>query len=133
MPQFLSLLAYPHHICEICEFRYPTSLFEFDRTILFLFTCGFTELMITKQNLLYSTFIDLEVEIINSSQRKLIGQKGIVVDETKNLIVIENTDKKCIKIPKVSSVFRFKLDNGQFTDVKGRAVAFRPHERPKKV
>ncbi len=94
--------------------------------------------MINRQNLLYSTFIGLQVEIANSSQRELVGLKGIVVDETKNLIVIETTDnkkniQKDVKIPKVSSVFRFTLDDGTSMDVDGRDIAFRPHERAKKV
>jgi len=94
--------------------------------------------MITRDNLLYSTFIGLTVEIANSSQREMVGLKGIVVDETKNLIVIETTDNKKniqkeVKIPKVSSVFRFTLDDGSKMDVDGKDIAFRPHERAKKV
>ncbi|MBI5228336.1 ribonuclease P protein subunit [Candidatus Micrarchaeota archaeon] len=94
--------------------------------------------MITSKNLLFSTFIGLPVEIVNSSQRNLIGIKGIIVDETKNLIVIEREDKpdREIKIPKVSSVFRFTLENNgnkEKIDVDGASITFRPHERPKKV
>jgi ribonuclease P protein subunit POP4 len=89
--------------------------------------------MITRNNLLYSTFIGLPVEIAGSSQRKLVGVKGTVVDETKNLIVIEKADGKEIKVPKVSSTFRFTLDNGETMDVEGSRIAFRPYERPKKV
>ncbi len=59
--------------------------------------------------------------------------KGMVVDETKNLIIIEKTDGKEVKIPKVSSTFRFTLDDGEKIDINGRKIAFRPHERPKKV
>jgi len=88
--------------------------------------------MITRKNLLYSTFIGLEAEVINSSQRTLIGLKGTIVDETKNLIVIQKDDKE-IKVPKVSSTFRFTLDSGETADVEGSKIAFRPHERPKKV
>lgn len=88
--------------------------------------------MITRKNLLYSTLIGLEVEIINSSQRHLIGLRGTVRDETKNLIVIETSEKE-VKVPKVSSEFRFTLEDGDTADVEGRKIAFRPHERPKKV
>ena len=89
--------------------------------------------MITKQNLLFSTFIGLPVEIVNSSQRNLIGLKGTIVDETKNLIVVEKIDGTEVKIPKVSSTFRFYVEDGEKVDVVGKGIAFRPHERPKKV
>jgi ribonuclease P protein subunit POP4 len=89
--------------------------------------------MITRKNLLYSTFIGLQVEIANSSQHGLVGLRGTVVDETKNLIVIRKQDGKEAKIPKVSSTFRFTLDSGEKMEVEGRRIAFRPHERPKKV
>ena len=89
--------------------------------------------MRTKNNLLLSTFIGLAVEISNSSQHGLVGLKGKVVDETKNLIVIERADGKEVKIPKVSSTFRFTLDDGTKMDVLGKKIAFRPEERAKKV
>ncbi len=89
--------------------------------------------MITRKNLLYSTFIGLQVEIANSSQEELVGLKGTVIDETKNLIVIRKEDGREVKIPKVSSTFRFTLDSGEKVDVLGKKIAFRPHERPKKV
>lgn len=88
--------------------------------------------MITKKNLLYSTFIGLKAEVMNSSQRSLVGLKGTIVDETKNLIVIETKEKE-VKVPKVSATFRFTLDSGETIDVEGSKIAFRPHERPKKV
>ncbi len=89
--------------------------------------------MRTRKNILYSTFVGLQAEIVNSSQHDLVGLKGRVVDETKNLIIIEKEDGKEVKIPKVSSVFRLTLDNGEKIDIEGRKIAFRPHERPKKV
>jgi len=89
--------------------------------------------MISRKNLLLSTFIGLEVEVSNSSQRELVGLKGTVVDETKNLIMIERADGKGVRVPKVSSTFRFTLDDGEKVDVDGKRIAFRPHERPKKV
>ncbi|MBU0591589.1 ribonuclease P protein subunit [Candidatus Micrarchaeota archaeon] len=102
---------------------------------------------ITKKNLLYSTFIGLPVEVSNSSHRDLIGLKGMVVDETKNLIVIEKEQQNIekseisesrtkvneVKIPKISSVFRFTCESGETVDINGKDICFRPHERPKKV
>jgi ribonuclease P protein subunit POP4 len=88
---------------------------------------------ITRKNILYSTFIGLPVEIINSTQRKLIGLKGIIVDETKNMITIEIQEGKEIKIQKTSSTFRMTTEDGQKVDIDGKEILFRPHERPKKV
>ncbi len=89
--------------------------------------------MRTKKNILYSTFVGLEVEVANSSQHDLVGLKGKVVDETKNLIIIEKKDGKEAKLQKVGCRFRFTLDDGEKFEVEGRKIAFRPHERPKKV
>ncbi|MDD5339870.1 MAG: ribonuclease P protein subunit [Candidatus ainarchaeum sp.] len=88
--------------------------------------------MIDRKNLLFSTFIGLDVEISNSSQRKLVGLKGKVVDETKNLLIIEAHGKD-VRVPKVSATFRFTLDDGDKLDVDGSKITFRPHERAKKV
>ena len=79
--------------------------------------------MITKKNLIYSTLIGLEVEIINSSQRHLIGLKGKITDETKNLLVIETSEKE-VKVQKVSSEFRFTLEDGETADLEGRNLCF---------
>ncbi|MEW6035356.1 MAG: ribonuclease P protein subunit [Candidatus Micrarchaeota archaeon] len=89
--------------------------------------------MITRKNLLYSTFVGLPVEVVNSSDRKAIGCRGTVVDETKNLIVIEVAGGKEVKVPKASATFRFTAESGELVDVEGKKIAFRPHERPKKV
>lgn len=88
--------------------------------------------MISRKNLLYSSFIGLEVEVVNSSQRNVIGLMGRVVDETKNLLVI-GVEGRDVRIPKVSATFRFTLEDGEKEDVRGSDIAFRPHERPKKV
>jgi len=85
----------------------------------------------TRKNLLYSTFIGLTVEIVNSSQKNLVGLKGRVVDETKNMLVIESNGKER-KIQKSSCIFRFHLDDGP-VDVDGSRITFRHFERPKKV
>jgi ribonuclease P protein subunit POP4 len=89
--------------------------------------------MITRQNLLYCTFIDLKVEIVKSSQKSLIGLNGKVTDETKNMIVIEKYDGNEVHIPKISCTFRFTTDDGDQVDVEGSKITFRPHERAKKV
>lgn len=89
--------------------------------------------MLNKKDLIYSTFIGYKIEIIRSTIENLNGKKGTVIDETKNLIVIEDENKKELKIPKNSSRFKFFLENGETTIIDGEKICFRPHERPKKV
>ena len=88
--------------------------------------------MRTNQNILYHTVIKLGAEVINSSARELIGRKGKIIDETKNLIVIVSKGKE-IKIPKSSCEFRFHLEDGTSFNIEGEKIAFRPEERAKKL
>lgn len=74
--------------------------------------------------------IGLDVEIIESASKTLIGLKGIVVDETKNTIVIEvrNMEKR---IPKHGTTFRFHVDGSK--DVVGDRLLHRPEDRTKRA
>ena len=89
--------------------------------------------MRTKKNILYSTFIGLDVEISNSSQHDLISLKGKVIDETKNMLTIQKADGKEVKVQKVASTFTFTLDDRSKIEIQGSRICFRPEERPKKV
>lgn len=88
--------------------------------------------MRTPQNLRLHELIGLNVKIANSSSRELIGLEGKVVDETKNLLVIE-TEKGEKRIPKTASTFLFTLESGEKAELKGKEIAFRPEERTKKA
>lgn len=88
--------------------------------------------MRTAKNLHLHELIGLKVKISKSSSRGLIGLEGKVVDETKNLLVIE-TKKGDKKISKISSTFEFELENGEKVELKGKDIAFRPEERTKKA
>lgn len=89
--------------------------------------------MRTKKNIIFHTFIGLSVEIIHSSSKILIGMHGKVIDETKNMIVIETPGKDEKKVQKISCTFRFKLESGETIDVEGKKIRFRPEERAKKL
>lgn len=88
--------------------------------------------MRTTSNLIFHTFIGLEVEILCSGMRNCQGLRGRVVNETKNLLVIE-TPKGEKRIPKGGCTFRFFLDDDTTMDVLGKTIAFRPEERAKKL
>ncbi len=89
--------------------------------------------MRTKKNILYHTFIGLKAEIINSASPNLIGFKGEIIDETKNMIIIKTDDGEIKKIQKKPNIFRFYLEDNTMIDIVGSGILFRPHERPKKV
>ncbi len=74
--------------------------------------------------------IGLDAEVVNCSDRSQIGVKGRVINETKNLLLI-NCDGVTKKIVKKSCVFKFR-HNGQSFVVGGEEIDFRPHERIEK-
>lgn len=81
------------------------------------------------------TLVGLEAEVVKSSARQNTGLRGKVVDETKNLVVLE-TPEGDKRVPKASSVFRFFLaesEGGGHADVEGKKMMFRPVERAKKM
>ncbi|MBU0586392.1 ribonuclease P protein component 1 [Candidatus Micrarchaeota archaeon] len=88
--------------------------------------------MRTAENLRIHELIGLEVEVERSSCRKWIGIKGRVVDETKNLLVIEKKGKES-RIPKISCSFLFILEDRNKVRLDGKDIAFRPEERTKKA
>ena len=74
--------------------------------------------------------IGLDVEVIKSSRRELIGLKGVIVDETLNTLKIEAGGRE-ILVPKAVCIFRLKTKGGS-ADVDGRDILFRPEDRIKK-
>lgn len=56
--------------------------------------------------------------------------KGMVIDESKNLLVIETSDKKRKKIIKQNNVFEFFV-NGKAIKIDGKLLAVRPEDRIK--
>jgi len=85
--------------------------------------------MITPKNLIKHELIGLEVEIADSTNKFQVGVKGLVVDETKNTLIIE-TEKGIKKIQKKGSTFIFKISNEK-VKVNGNKIAVRPEERLK--
>jgi len=65
------------------------------------------------------------IEIIGSKNKTLVGLKGIVVDETKNMIIINNKGTKKI----LKSHITFKVD-GKI--IEGKQIQKRPEDRIKK-
>jgi len=84
---------------------------------------------ITPHNLIYHELIGLNVTVANSTNTCQDGIGGIVVDETKNMLVIETKDS-CKQIPKKRNTFHFKLEE-YHVSVCGSLLLSRPENRIK--
>jgi len=85
-------------------------------------------LPITPRNLIKHELIGLNVEVSASTNRYLVGIKGRVVDETKNMLVIR-TDSGVKRVPKKSTKFIFTLPDKRKVEVEGNLIIGRPENR----
>lgn len=83
------------------------------------------------KDLAENELIGLECEVVNSSQRSLVGMKGKIVDETLNTLLLDtqNGEKK---IQKKSVVLEIKFPRKNVV-IKGKDLMQRPHERLRKL
>ncbi|MCS7131605.1 MAG: ribonuclease P protein component 1 [Hadesarchaea archaeon] len=86
---------------------------------------------ITKRNVLRHELIGLEARVVNSSDPNLIGISGTIIDETRNMLVIEQMERPKM-VPKANSIFRITLPDGEEVEVEGTKLVARPEERVKK-
>jgi ribonuclease P protein subunit POP4 len=82
------------------------------------------------RNIVLNELIGLKARVIKSLDKKQRGLSGVVIDETKNTVVLE-TSSGTKSIVKRISVFRFYSGKNSFT-VDGEEIGFRPHERIEK-
>lgn len=86
----------------------------------------------TPRNLHAHELIGLECEVLESRDPTLKSLKGKVIDETKNVIIVQASDK-LIHIPKNIATFNFKLPSSATVTIAGRGLTFRPEDRVSKV
>ena len=86
--------------------------------------------MLTPKNLVRHELIGLGVEVADSENPSNKGMKGIVMDETRNTLVIE-TGKGEKTLIKEQCIFIFKLPEGKVR-VDGKILVARPEDRIKK-
>ncbi|MGQ9788318.1 MAG: ribonuclease P protein component 1 [Candidatus Hadarchaeaceae archaeon] len=83
---------------------------------------------VTKKNILRHELIGLEAQVVSSSDPALLGTYGKILDETKDMLVIEHMTAAKI-VPKSGSTFEIKLPDGQTVVVEGNKLVGRPEER----
>ena len=79
----------------------------------------------TPENLPKHELIGLQVEVEEHSDESLEGLKGLVVDETKSMLVIDGKS-----VSKNEGVFIFELDDSRVR-IKGKIIDKRPEDRVK--
>ncbi len=85
-------------------------------------------MLITKRNVLRHELIGLKARVTNSSDPTLFGIHGTIIDETRNMLVIEQAGETKT-LPKASSKFMFTLSGGEEVKVEGAKLVGRPEER----
>ncbi|MEE9116299.1 MAG: ribonuclease P protein component 1 [Thermoplasmata archaeon] len=86
--------------------------------------------MISKKNIHKHELIGLPAEVVSSTHSGYVGMKGLIVDETKNTLVMEVDSSEKV-IPKKGTRFKFSLPED--VEVNGAKLMFRPQDRIKKA
>jgi len=83
---------------------------------------------VTKKNVKQHELIGLEAQVISSSDPRILGVYGKILDETRDMLVIEHMSSAKI-VPKAGSSFEIKLPDGQKVVIEGNKLVGRPEER----
>jgi ribonuclease P protein subunit POP4 len=87
---------------------------------------------INPHNILQHELIGLKAEVEESTNKNLMGLCGTVVDETRNMLIIETVQRDEKMIAKTGNTLIFELDSGVQVRVKGDRLVSRPEDRIKK-
>ena len=84
--------------------------------------------MLTKNKYVNFNIIGLCLKVINSTNSSLIGLEGKILDETKNIILINDNYDTTKKIPKANCIFEINLKEKIFV-VNGEKLVGRLERR----
>ena len=84
--------------------------------------------MISSQNVLRHELIGLDILVSGAANPKQRGLFGRIIDETKNLLVIE-TPHGVRRIPKKHSTFRLHLPGREIVEIDGSVMVLAPEKR----
>lgn len=82
-------------------------------------------------DILRHELIGLDIEVVNAKNKALVGIKGKIIYETKNLLHVE-TEKGVKKIIKDHVTVRLRFKE-KTLEINGKLLVGRPEERIKKV
>lgn len=75
--------------------------------------------------------IGLQAKVVKSKQPSYKGIRGMVIDETRNTLVIRHKNKDKVVVKDIS-LFHFTLPDGTIVEIDGNAILGRPEDRVKK-
>ena len=84
--------------------------------------------MISVQNVVRHEWIGLDILVSGAANARHCGLSGRIIDETRNLFVIE-TPRGTKKIPKVHSRFQLRLPGGDLVEIDGSVMVLAPEKR----
>jgi ribonuclease P protein subunit POP4 len=84
--------------------------------------------MISSRNVMRHELIGLDVLVSGASNPGQNGLSGRIIDETRNLLVIE-TPKGIKRIAKMHSVFRVSLPGRELVEIDGSVLVLAPEKR----
>ena len=84
--------------------------------------------MISSRNVLRHELIGLDVLVSGATNPEQRGLSGRIIDETRNLLVIE-TPKGVRHIPKMHSIFGLRLPGREYVEIDGSVMVLAPERR----
>jgi ribonuclease P protein subunit POP4 len=84
--------------------------------------------MISSQNVLRHELIGLDVLVSGAANPLHRGLCGHIIDETKNLLIIE-TSNGVKRIPKMHSRFQLHLSSRELVEIDGSVMVLAPEKR----
>jgi ribonuclease P protein subunit POP4 len=84
--------------------------------------------MISSQNVLRHELIGLDILVSGAANPNQRGISGTIIDETKNLLVIE-TPRGVKRIQKMHSTFRISLPSRELVEIDGSVMILAPERR----
>ncbi len=88
--------------------------------------------LIRPKNLIHHELIGLELTVEESRDPTLVGIRGTIIDESRNMIAIMKNER-IMKIPKQICVFKITLPDGSKIRIIGKNLVERPENRLKKT
>ncbi len=84
--------------------------------------------MISPRNVLRHELIGLDVLVSGAANPKQRGLSGRIIDETRNMLVIE-TLKGTKRVEKMHSLFRVSLPGSELVEIDGSVLVIAPEKR----